>query len=258
LVHHIRPHTGQIAVAQNILKLLSGSQISEKTKKHVQDPYSFRCIPQVHGASADAIDYAEKVILTEINSVTDNPTIFPDEDLIISAGNFHGQPLALVMDFMAIALSEIGNISERRTYQLISGQRDLPPFLTPGAGLNSGFMIPQYAAAALVSKNKQLCTPASVDSIVSSNGQEDHVSMGANSATKLFEVVNNLYDILAIELYTAAQAVEFRRPSKTSNLLEALLSEYREQVSFVETDRIMSDDIRKTNDFIRKKSAPGN
>ncbi|HEY4800092.1 MAG TPA: histidine ammonia-lyase, partial [Bacteroidia bacterium] len=191
IIHNVRAHAGQIKVAKNLRRLLNGSQLIKRKKDHVQDPYSFRCIPQVHGASRDAIDYCEKVFLTEINSVTDNPTIFPEEDEIISGGNFHGQPLAIALDLLAIALSELGNISERRTYQLISGQRGLPPFLVANPGLNSGFMIPQYTAASIVSQNKQLCTPASADSIVSSNGQEDHVSMGANAATKCYHVVNN-------------------------------------------------------------------
>ena len=214
LIHKVRPHAGQIEVADNMRNILKGSQIIKRKKEHVQDPYSFRCIPQVHGASSDAINYAATVLHTEINSVTDNPTIFPEEDKIISAGNFHGQPLAISMDFLAIAMAELGSISERRTYLLISGQRELPPFLVADPGINSGFMIPQYTAASIVSQNKQLCTPASVDSIVSSNGQEDHVSMGANSATKLFRVVENINSILAIELMTAAQALEFRRPSE--------------------------------------------
>ena len=186
-IHAIRPHKGQIDTANNIRKLLIGSELIERKKEHVQDPYSFRCIPQVHGASKDTFEYVGNVILTEINSVTDNPTVFPEEDEIISGGNFHGQPLALVLDFLAIALAELGNISERRIYQLISGLRGLPPFLVAEPGLNSGFMIPQYTAASIVSQNKQLCSPASVDSIVSSNGQEDHVSMGANAATKMLQ-----------------------------------------------------------------------
>ena len=252
LVHDIRPHQGQISTAIHFRELLKGSEIISQAKKHVQDPYSFRCIPQVHGASKDTLQYAGSVILNEINSVTDNPTIFPAEDLIISAGNFHGQPLALVLDFLAIAMSELGNISERRTYQLISGIRGLPSFLVANPGLNSGFMIPQYTAASIVSQNKQLCTPASVDSIVSSNGQEDHVSMGANAAVKLWKVVGNLEKILAIELMNAAQALEFRRPLKTSPVLEQFLSEYRQVVKFVESDRVLHTDIQQSVNFIRK------
>src|SRR5204863_9183825 len=179
------------------------------------------------------------VMSTEINSVTENPTIFPEHDKIISGGNFHGQPLALALDFLAIALAELGSISERRTYLLISGQRGLPPFLAPNPGLNSGFMIPQYTAASIVSQNKQLCTPASVDSIVSSNGQEDHVSMGANAATKCYKVVENTQRILAIELMNAAQALEFRKPLKTSPVLEKLVADYRKQVAFIEEDKVM-------------------
>jgi histidine ammonia-lyase len=251
-VHAIRPQKGQVKVAGEIRKLLNGSQLINQAKKHVQDPYSFRCIPQVHGASADAIDYVTNIILTEVNSVTDNPNVFPEDDMIISGGNFHGQPLALSLDFLAIALSEIGNISERRTYQLISGSRDLPNYLVANPGINSGMMIPQYTAASLVSQNKQLCTPASVDSIVSSNGQEDHVSMGANAATKAYRVVNNIYSVLAIELLTAAQALNFRRPLKTSPELEKMVDTFRQSVPFVEEDRVLHDDIQKAEKFVRE------
>ena len=250
-VHSIRPHQGQMQVAEEVRQLLHGSELITQQKKHVQDPYSFRCIPQVHGASADVIDYVTKVILTEVNSVTDNPNVFPDDDIIISAGNFHGQPLALSLDFLAIALAELGSISERRTYQLISGVRDLPNYLVANPGINSGLMIPQYTAASLVSQNKQLCTPASVDSIVSSNGQEDHVSMGANAATKLFRVVNNVYAILAIELITSAQALTFRRPLKTSAALETLVDTFRQHVPFIEEDRMLHDDIQKAEQFLK-------
>lgn len=251
-VHLIRPQKGQVVVAQEIENLLTGSQLIKQTKKHVQDPYSFRCIPQVHGASLDAIDHITSVILTEVNSVTDNPNVFPDDDLVISGGNFHGQPLALSLDFLAIALAELGNISERRTYQLISGSRDLPNYLVANPGINSGMMIPQYTAASLVSQNKQLCTPASVDSIVSSNGQEDHVSMGANAATKAYRVVSNVYSILAIELFTAAQAMAFRKPLKTSPVLETFVNTFRQHVPFVEEDRVLHDDIKKAEKFIRE------
>lgn len=250
-VHQIRPHRGQVNVAKEIMFILDGSELIANPKKHVQDPYSFRCIPQVHGASADAIDYATQVILTEVNSVTDNPNVFPELDQIVSAGNFHGQPLALALDFLAIALAELGNISERRTFQLISGVRDLPNYLVANPGINSGLMIPQYTAASLVSQNKQLCTPASVDSIVSSNGQEDHVSMGANAATKAYRVVNNTYSILAIELVTAAQAITFRRPRKTSPFLEELVHTFRQNVPFIEDDRILHEDIIKAEHFIK-------
>jgi len=217
----------------------------------VQDPYSFRCIPQVHGASKDSINYVSSVFSAEINSVTDNPTIFPDKDLIISGGNFHGQPLALALDNMAIAAAEWGNISERRTYQLLHGKRGLPHFLVANPGLNSGFMIPQYTAASIVNQNKQLCTPASVDSIESSQGQEDHVSMGANAATKAFRVVENLERILAIELFNAAQAIDFRRPNKTSMMLEDFLGKYRELVPFVIEDKVMHFEIQKTINFLQ-------
>ncbi len=253
-IHSIRPHKGQMQTAENMRKLLEGSEIIKQKKQHVQDPYSFRCIPQVHGASKDTFEYVKNVFLTEINSVTDNPTIFPDEDEIISGGNFHGQPLALALDFLAIALAELGSISERRTYQLISGLRNLPPFLVATPGLNSGFMIPQYTAASIVSQNKQLCSPASVDSIVSSNGQEDHVSMGANAATKCHKVVENVERILAIELLNAAQALEFRRPLKSSSVIEKLLSQYRKQVEFIKQDKILYSEIEKSVQFIKHSS----
>lgn len=253
-VHTIRPQYGQGEVAKEIFELLKGSELITQPKKHVQDPYSFRCIPQVHGASLDALNYVTETILTEVNSVTDNPLIFPEEDMIISGGNFHGQPLALSLDHLAIAVAELGNISERRTYQLISGSRNLPNYLVANPGINSGMMIPQYTAASLVSQNKQLCTPASVDSIVSSNGQEDHVSMGANAATKAYRVVNNVYTILAIELFTASQAIHFRRPLKTSPRLEELLHTFRKHVPFVEEDRVLHQDMMETEKFIREFS----
>ncbi len=252
LIHDVRPHEGQRMTAVNINDILVDSEIAKQHKEQVQDPYSFRCVPQVHGASKDTIAHVKKVVTTEINSVTDNPNVFPDEDLIISGGNFHGQPLALVLDFLAIALAELGNISERRTYLLISGQRNLPAFLVENPGLNSGFMIPQYTAASIVSENKQLCTPASVDSIVSSNGQEDHVSMGANAATKLLRVVNNLDQILGIELLNAAQALEFRRPLKSSTIIEEILADYRKIVSRNLEDRYLSIDIRNSAEFLKK------
>jgi histidine ammonia-lyase len=255
-VHAIRPHTGQVKVAEAIMSVLKGSDLITQAKKHVQDPYSFRCIPQVHGASSDAIDYVTSVFLTEVNSVTDNPNVFPDDDAIISAGNFHGQPLALALDFLAIALSELGSISERRTYQLISGSRDLPNYLVANPGINSGLMIPQYTAASLVSQNKQLSSPASVDSIVSSNGQEDHVSMGANAATKAYRIVNNLYSILAIELLTASQALTFRRPLKSSPYLEKMVNTFREHVAFIEDDRILHDDMQKAEKFLKSVALP--
>ena len=251
-LHQIRHHLGQIQTAERFRMLLDGSSLITQYKEHVQDPYSFRCIPQVHGASKDSINYVSSVFSAEINAVTDNPTIFPDKDLIISGGNFHGQPLALALDNMAIAAAEWGNISERRTYQLLHGKRGLPPFLVANPGLNSGFMIPQYTAASIVNQNKQLCTPASVDSIESSQGQEDHVSMGANAATKGYKVVENLERILAIELFNAAQAMDFRRPKKSSNLLEDFLLQYRDRVPFIKEDKIMHYEIQETINFLRK------
>jgi histidine ammonia-lyase len=250
-VHQVRHHKGQIETAERIRKILEGSPLINRPKKHVQDPYSFRCIPQVHGASKDAIRYVAGVFENEMNAVTDNPTIFPDEDMIISAGNFHGQPLALALDFLAIALAELGNISERRVYRLISGTRKLPSFLVANPGLNSGFMIPQYSAASIVSQNKQYCTPSSIDSIESSQGQEDHVSMGANGAVKALKVLENLEKLLAIELFNAAQAMEFRRPEKTSPVLEKLMTDFRRQVAFVEDDTIMYKEMHKAVSFIQ-------
>lgn len=249
--HLIRPHRGQIHTAQKLMDLLSGSELIQQKDKQVQDPYSFRCMPQVHGASKDALNYVTSVFETEINSVTDNPNIFPDSNEIISAGNFHGQPLALALDFLSIALAEWGSISERRIFQLISGQRGLPPFLVQESGVNSGLMIPQYTAASIASENKQLCTPSSVDSIVSSNGQEDHVSMGANGAVKCLKVVNNLERILAIELMNAAQALTFRRPLKTSATLENLWKSYREVVAEHRQDRFLAPDIEASIQFLR-------
>ncbi|MDR1089600.1 MAG: histidine ammonia-lyase, partial [Prevotella sp.] len=253
-LHQMRPHRGQIKTAGTFRKLLEGSELISRKKDHVQDPYSFRCIPQVHGATKDAVDYAASVLLTEINSVTDNPTIFPDEDKIVSGGNFHGQPLAITYDFLAIALAELGNISERRVAQLIMGLRGLPEFLVANPGVNSGFMIPQYASASMVSQNKMYCYAASSDSIVSSNGQEDHVSMGANAAVKLFKIMDNLNHILAIELMNAAQGIDFRHPVKTSPVLEEFLKEYRKEVPFVKDDIVMYKEIHKTVAFLNRVS----
>jgi len=250
-VHAIRRQKGQISVAAEVLKNLDGSEISKQFKEHIQDPYAFRCIPQVHGASHDTLNFVIETLMAEINGVTDNPNIFPDDDMIISAGNFHGQPLALANDFLAIAISELGNISERRTYQLISGSRELPNYLVANPGINSGLMIPQYTAASIVSHNKILCHPASVDSIVSSNGQEDHVSMGATSATKAMEVINNVFIILAIELMTAAQALEMRLPLKSSPKIEDLINNFRQKVSFIEYDRVLHDDIENATNFLK-------
>jgi histidine ammonia-lyase len=251
-LHTIRPHAGQLQTSEAIRNYLSGSELIAQAKTAVQDPYSFRCVPQVHGATKDTLAHVVNVIETEINSVTDNPTIFPEEDEILSGGNFHGQPLALALDFLCIAMAELGSISERRTYLLISGQRGLPPFLAEKAGLNSGFMIPQYTAASIVSQNKQLCTPASIDSIVSSNGQEDHVSMGANAATKCYTVVKNVSRILAIELLNATQALEFRRPKKSSSVIEKQLSEYRKTVAFVKEDVYMHEYMRLSELYLQQ------
>lgn len=247
----LRAHPGQIEVATEIRRHLEHSELMAQQKKHVQDPYSFRCVPQVHGATAETLRFAEQIMLTEANSVTDNPTVFPDEDKIISSGNFHGQHLALALDFLAIALAELGNISERRIFQLISGARDLPNYLIARPGIHSGMMIPQYTAASLVSQNKQLCTPASVDSITSSNGQEDHVSMGANAAVKCRKVIENVYRVLAIEWLTAAQALSFRRPLRTGAGLEKKVDTFRRLVPFMEEDRVLHHDMRIAEGFVR-------
>lgn len=252
LVQAIRPHKGQVQAAANLREYLQGSEIARQKKQQVQDPYSFRCIPQVHGATRDSFQHVLDVFMTEINSVTDNPNIFPEEDLIAGGGNFHGQPLALNLDFLSIAMSELANISERRIYQLISGQRNLPLFLVKNPGLHSGFMIPQYTAAGIVSENKQLCTPASVDSISSSNNQEDHVSMGANAATKCLRVVENVEKVLAIELLSAVQALDFRRPLQSSPVVETLVADFRKEVSFNEEDRILHYDMAKAIAFVKR------
>lgn len=251
-VNRVRHHAGQIETAAVMRKYLEGSEIAVHPKKHVQDPYSFRCIPQVHGAVKDTVAYVKGKIEDEINSPTDNPTVFPDQDIIVSAGNFHGEPIALPMDFLAVALAELANISERRIYKLISGVRSLPSFLVANPGLNSGFMIPQYAAASIVSQNKGLCWPNSVDSIPSSQGQEDHVSMGSNSATKLLRVADNTERVLAIELFNAAQALEFRRPLKSSPVVEDLHTAYRREVPFIQNDTVMYPFIEKSVQFIRQ------
>ena len=251
-VHVVRPHQGQLDTAARMMELLEGSEIAATPKDYVQDPYSFRCIPQVHGAAKDTIAYVKSVIDTEINSATDNPTVCPDEDLIISAGNFHGEPIALPMDFLSIGLSELANISERRIYKLVSGTRGLPSFLVAKPGLNSGFMIAQYTAASVVSLNKSLATPSSIDSIPSSQGQEDHVSMGANAAIKLYKIVLNVERVLAIELFNAAQALEFRRPQKSSPVIEKLFAEYRKVVPFIVNDEVMYPHIQHSIEFLRK------
>ncbi len=250
-VHQVRPHKGQIATAARMRELLEGSEIIEKPKSYVQDPYSFRCIPQVHGTVKDTIEYVRSVVDVEVNSATDNPTVCPDEDLIISAGNFHGEPIAMPMDFLAIALCELANISERRIYKLVSGTRGLPSFLVANPGVNSGFMIPQYTAASIVSLNKTLSTPSSVDSIPSSQGQEDHVSMGANAAIKLYKVVLNTERVLAIELFNAAQALDFRRPLKSSPAVEAIHAAYRKVVPFIVDDEVMYPHIAHSIEFLK-------
>ncbi|MCK7590412.1 histidine ammonia-lyase [Subsaxibacter sp. CAU 1640] len=250
LVHLVRPHKGQLKTAERVREFLDGSELITQEKAHVQDPYSFRCMPQVHGATKDTLEYVLKVFMTEINSVTDNPNIFIGDDKIISGGNFHGQPLALALDFLKIAMAELGNISERRIFQLVSGLRGLPTFLVDNPGLNSGFMIPQYTAASIVSANKQLATPASVDSIVSSNGQEDHVSMGANAATQAYTLINNVERILAIELLNASQAIHFRKPLKSSPFIESFLKMYLLDVHFIKQDVVLHDSIITTLQFI--------
>lgn len=249
-IHRVRPHVGQVYVAGRMLEHLAGSAIAAQHKNHVQDPYSFRCIPQVMGASFDAMRYVLGVVETEINSVTDNPLIFPEDNQVVSGGNFHGQPLALALDFLAIAMAEVGSISERRTYKLIGGLRGLPAYLAPNPGLNSGYMIPQYTAASIVSQNKQLCTPASIDSIDSSNGQEDHVSMGANAATKCYRVVKNVKSILAIELLTSAQALDLRRPLRSSNAVESLHEEVRKTIAFHDVDVYLGERLKKAEQLV--------
>jgi histidine ammonia-lyase len=257
ILQHIRPHPGQVHTAEQIRRLRQGSILANRPKTQVQDPYAFRCVPQVHGASRDALAHVQAQVGTEVNSVTDNPNIFAEDNVILSGGNFHAQSVALVLDYLAIAIAELASISERRTYQLLSGTRGLPPFLTQHAGLHSGLMIAQYTAASMVSQNKQWCTPASVDSIVSSNGQEDHVSMAANAATKAFQVVQNAERVLAIEWMTAAQALEFRRPAQTSPFLENLVALYRTEVAKLTADRILSKDMHTTVEFLKKSYSSG-
>lgn len=252
VVHQVRPHIGQIETAKKMREMLEGSQLIANIKAHIQDPYSFRCVPQVHGSVKDTIRYVKSVIEVEINSATDNPTICPDEDLIISAGNFHGEPIALPIDFLSIAMSELANISERRIYRLVSGTRGLPNFLVANPGVNSGFMITQYTAASVVSLNKSLAMPSSVDSIPSCQDQEDHVSMGANAAIKLYRVIHNTERVLAIELFNAAQALDFRLPLKSSEKICAIHAEFRKVVPFILNDELMYPYIDKAIQFIRK------
>ena len=252
LVNSVRGYKGQAKVSKRILNFIKGGDIENLQKTETQDPYSFRCIPQVHGASLDVIDYCSEIINTEINSVTDNPLIFNKENKIISGGNFHGQPLSLSIDFLKLSISELGNISERRTFNLMSGKRGLPIFLTENPGINSGMMILQYTAASLVSSNKQFSTPASIDSITSSNGQEDHVSMGANGASQLSSIINNVYDILSIELISACQAKEFNN-HKTSDQLKDLIKEVRKLSKKVTNDRALYKDIMRISKFLKSQ-----
>jgi len=245
-IHQIRPHKGQQQVAQNVRNILVESEILESHRNcgKVQDPYSLRCIPQVHGASRDALRHCRKTVQTEINSVTDNPLVFENGD-IISGGNFHGQPLALALDYAKIALAEFASISERRTYLLLKGHDGLPELLMEETGINSGFMIPQYTSAALVSENKVLCHPSSVDSIPTSLGQEDHVSMGSISALKLLEVYENVEQVLAIELFTAAQALDFRKPLRPGKGVEIAHKFVRNTIPYAKEDHYFKDDINK-------------
>ena len=251
-VHAVRPHQGQIETATRFRQLLEGSQLIARPKQHVQDPYSFRCVPRVHGTVKDTLRYVYSVIDTEINSATDNPTVCPDEDLIISAGNFHGEPIALPMDYLSIAMSELANISERRIYRLVSGLRDLPSFLVAKPGLSSGFMIAQYTAASVVSLNKSYAVPSSIDNIPSCQDQEDLVSMGANAAIKLRKVVANTERVLAIELFNAAQALDFRRPLVSSPELMKVHEAYRKVVPFIDVDVVMYPHIEESILFLRK------
>jgi len=244
-LHKIRPFAGTLAVAQRMRDLLAGSEnlAAHLNCERVQDPYSLRCIPQVHGASRNAYLHLKELAEIEMNAVTDNPIILSEEEAI-SGGNFHGQPLAMVLDYSSLAAAELGNISDRRSYLLLEGQYGLPRLLTESGGLNSGFMIPQYTTAALVTENKSLCFPPSADSIPTSLGQEDHVSMGSISGRKFVEILGNLEKILAIELMYAAQALEFRRPLKSSTILEENHSIIRAKVKKLEEDRLLKDDIQ--------------
>jgi histidine ammonia-lyase len=250
--HQLRPHPGQAAVAANIRSLLVDSEILESHRNcgRVQDPYCLRCAPQVQGAVRDALTYAAGVVETEVNSVTDNPLVFDNGD-ILSGGNFHGEPLALALDFAAIALSELASISERRTYLLLEGHAGLPKLLMRETGINSGFMMPQYTAAALVSENKVLSHPASVDSIPTSLGQEDHVSMGSISALKLLQVYRNVEAVLAVELFTAAQALDFRKPLRPGRGVEVAHQFVRSIIPHKEADHLLQDDLKQCLDIIR-------
>ena len=254
-LHQLRPHSGGMYVASRMRKLLSHSEIVKSHQKcgRVQDPYSLRCIPQVHGASRNAWLHLKDTILTEINSVTDNPIVFSEEKTI-SGGHFHGQPIALPLDYAGLAAAELGNISDRRIYlSMMASTPDLPKLLMEHTGLNSGFMILQYSTAALVSENKSLCFPASADSIPTSLGQEDHVSMGSISARKSLKIVENLEKILAIEMLTAAQGFDFRKPMKSNILLDEMHDLIREHISFADTDRLFYGDIEKAIKLLQSK-----
>ena len=252
-LHSIRPHKGQINTAKNLMNLLKGSQMTSKQGQiRVQDAYTLRCIPQIHGASKDAIEYVLEKVLIEFNSATDNPLIFADSKEVISGGNFHGQPMALSFDFLGIALSEIANVSERRLERLVNpALSGLPAFLIKNGGLNSGFMIVQYSAASLVSENKVLAHPASVDSIPSSANQEDHVSMGTIAARKAREIFNNTRKVLAMELLAACQAIDLRGKKALGKGTEIAYNIVREHVSTLEEDRIMYEDINTCEDIIK-------
>jgi len=251
-VHLTRPHQGQIMTAKRLHQWLEPCLGMHRSKEHVQDPYSFRCVPQVHGASKGALLHAMHVFEVEVNSATDNPVVLSEEHAVVSAGNFHGQPLALALDYAAIAIHEYGSISERRTYQLISGRRGLPPFLVKKPGINSGLMIAQYTAASMVSQNKQLCSPASVDSIESSNGQEDHVSMGANAATKLLRIISNVYGILGIELLNAVQAL-WLRGEEVEGELGQLYKEFIEVSPAIEEDVYLRERMELAKEFLKTR-----
>lgn len=249
-IHRIRHAQGARRVAQNVRGWLQDSKLQLHPRQQVQDPYSFRCVPQVHGASRDALTHANQVLEAELNAVTDNPLIFPSEDLILSGGNFHGQPLAMALEHMGLAVHELASISERRTFKLMSGRQGLPPFLTAQPGLNSGLMIPQYTAASLVSQNKQLTTPAVADTIDSSNGQEDHVSMGANGALKLWKMLDNAEMVLAIECLSASTAMELRGTDGMAPKLHSLQADLRSKVPHSEADIWLSPVMHQVRDWM--------
>ncbi|PLX30598.1 MAG: histidine ammonia-lyase [Ignavibacteria bacterium] len=257
-LHEVRPHPGQQAAARNLLRLLQESEIRESHREGhdvVQDAYSLRCMPQVHGASRDAIDYVEQVLLREINSATDNPLIFADSEQLLEGGNFHGQPVALAADFLGIALSEVANISERRIERMVNGKLSgLPRFLTEKGGLNSGLMIAQYTAASLVSENKVLAHPASVDSIPTSANQEDHNSMGSIGARKAWQIMRNVENVLSIEMLTAAQALDFHTPLDKGCGTRIAYDVIRERVTHLDEDRLLYEDVRKVADLVQKNT----